>query len=72
MRVTPGLGSTVVFVTSVLGVVLFGTVLPHSSDGPPQMKPWMLDALLVFGAVAVLSTPFGWRGFKNWLSSRVN
>lgn len=70
MRVSPGLGSAVLFAASFLGVVLCGTVLPMSSEGSPQLKPWMLDGLLVCGAVAVLSAPFGWRGFLNWRSHR--
>lgn len=71
MRVSPGLGSMVIFGTSFVGALLCGFVFPSMSAGSPELTPWMFNGLLACGAVALFSAPFGWRGYLNWRSRRL-
>lgn len=72
MRFTPALGSALLFAASAGGVILCGVVFPRafSATGDAVIHPWMLNGLLLSGLVAVVSAPFGWRGYINWRAGR--
>lgn len=71
MKFTPALGSALLFAASVIGVILCGVVFPRalSATADAVISPWMLNGLLS-GIGAVVSAPFGWRGFINRRASR--
>ena len=65
MKTTPGLGAAVLFLLALIGAILCGYVFP-AALGSGTIKPWMFNGMWALGAVALVSAPFGWRGYLNW------